>query len=67
MNDSYFFNTELPTIMKYNTENMPLYLINKKQNCKEIEEYIKKTYPTLSYKCINCKNLTKCVKNTVRI
>jgi hypothetical protein len=67
MNDSYFFNTELPTLMKYNTENMPLYLINKKQNCKEIEEYINKTYPTLTYKCINCKNLTKCVKNTFRV
>ena len=61
--DSYFFNTELPTIIKYNTSKMPLYLINKKENCKEIEEYINKTYPTLKYKCINCKNnLTKCFK-----
>lgn len=59
MKDSYFFNTELPTIMKYNTSNFPLYLINKKGNCTEIEAYIKKTYPTL-YKCMNCNNLTKC-------
>jgi len=62
MKESYFFNTELPTIMKYNTSNMPLYLINKKENCKEIEEYIQKHYPTLKYKCIDCKNVTTCTK-----
>jgi hypothetical protein len=63
MKDSYFFNTELPTIMKHNTSNFPLYLINKNENCKEIDAYIKKTYPTLKYKCMNCKNLTRCFKS----
>ena len=62
MKNSYFFNTELPTIIKHNVDDFPLYLVNKKENCKEIEKYINKHYPTLNYKCIDCKNLTKCVK-----
>lgn len=62
-NKSYFLRTELPTINKFNTTNIPLNIYSKK-GCKDISNFIKKKYPNIHVNCIDCTkgNLKNCFK-----